>query len=143
MRAEKIQDDPERKMLRERGGAWLKKLREDAGLSQRQLAEAVDVGYYTFISQIESGRGRIPSDRYGEWARALKVDPQSFVCTLLSYYDPSIYAILFGDDNERRKDHLRNIRTQAMTEPADEPPLSRGSSPSATTPVRPSPWNAA
>ena len=57
--------------LRRQAGQWLKQLRESKGLSQRQLAQAVEVDYYTFISQIESGRGRIPPDRYELWARAL------------------------------------------------------------------------
>jgi len=48
------------KLLRREAGIWLKELREARGLSQRDLANLVGVEYYTFISQIESGRGRIP-----------------------------------------------------------------------------------
>ena len=50
--------------LRRDGGRWLKELREKAGVSQRELAAAVGAEYYTFISQLETGRGRIPPDRY-------------------------------------------------------------------------------
>ena len=46
--------------LRREAGKWLKRLRESQGLSQRELARRVSIEYYTFISQIESGRGRIP-----------------------------------------------------------------------------------
>ncbi len=53
--------------------------------------------YYTFISQLETGRGRVPPDRYRLWASALEVDPKLFVKQLLSYYDPITYDILFGD----------------------------------------------
>jgi len=35
--------------LRRDAGQWLKQLRETQGLSQRDLAEKVDVEYYTFI----------------------------------------------------------------------------------------------
>ena len=35
------------------------------------------MNFYTFISQLESGRGRIPPDRYKVWADALNVDPQA------------------------------------------------------------------
>ena len=49
--------------LRHEGGRWLKGRREQLGLSQRQLAQRVGVEYYTFISQLETGRGRIPPDR--------------------------------------------------------------------------------
>jgi len=76
-------------------GQWLKKLREDQGLSQREMADRLDLDYYTFISQLENGRGRIPVHRYAEWARALGQEPRSFVKTLLSYYEPTTYRILF------------------------------------------------
>ena len=87
---------PETNQLRREGGKWLKQLREDSGLSQRQLADLVGAEYYTFISQLESGRGRIPPDRYRLWAKSLKQDPRMFVQELLRYYDPVTHAILFG-----------------------------------------------
>jgi transcriptional regulator with XRE-family HTH domain len=83
--------------LRQQAGRWLKELREARGLSQRGLAEKVGAEYYTFISQLEAGRGRIPPDRYIAWAKALGVDPKIFVQTLLRYYDPVTYAILFQE----------------------------------------------
>ena len=81
--------------LRRQGGRWLKDLRETGGLSQRQLAERLHLDHYTFISQLETGRGRIPPDRYLAWAHALGVDKREFVRTLMSYYDPVTYGILF------------------------------------------------
>lgn len=83
--------------LRLDAGAWLKQLREAAGLSQRDLANLLNLEYYTFISQLENGRGKIPSNRYREWAGALQVDEKIFVKTMLMYYDPHSYEILFGD----------------------------------------------
>jgi transcriptional regulator with XRE-family HTH domain len=70
-------------------------LREKAGLSQRQLAARLDIEYYTFISQLENGRGRIPPDRYEDWAEALKVDVKDFTRELMRYYDPVTFRILF------------------------------------------------
>jgi transcriptional regulator with XRE-family HTH domain len=84
--------------LRREAGRWLKDLRERRGLSQRAIAERVGAEYYTFISQIEAGRGRIPPDRYAAWAGALNVEPKFLVRTLLRYYDPVTYKILFGDE---------------------------------------------
>jgi transcriptional regulator with XRE-family HTH domain len=81
--------------LRQQAGRWLKGLREARGLSQRGLAALVGAEYYTFISQLEAGRGRIPPDRYKAWAEALGVEPRTFVQTLLRYYDPVTYAIVF------------------------------------------------
>lgn len=81
--------------LRRSAGLWLKELRERRGLSQRQLAKLVGAEYYTFISQLETGRGRIPPDRYREWAAALQIDPAELVRTMMKYYDPVTYEILF------------------------------------------------
>ena len=85
--------------LRRSAGRWLKQLREQQGLSQRQLAEKVGVEYYTFVSQLEAGRGRVPPERYETWASALGVDPQWFVKGLMRFYDPITYRILFGADD--------------------------------------------
>ncbi len=76
-------------------GSWLKSLREEQDMSQRDLATALDLDYYTFISQLENGRGRIPPARYRDWAEALKVETREFVMTLLSYHEPLTYEILF------------------------------------------------
>jgi transcriptional regulator with XRE-family HTH domain len=84
--------------LRHDAGAWLKHAREEAGLSQRDLANILNLDYYTFISQLENGRGKIPSNRYREWANALQVDAKIFAKTMLMYYDPHSYEILFGEE---------------------------------------------
>jgi transcriptional regulator with XRE-family HTH domain len=81
--------------LRREAGRWLKSRRESCGLSQRELAEKVATDYYTFISQLETGRGRIPPDKYAVWARALNMSPRDFVLSLLPFYDPVTYDILF------------------------------------------------
>jgi transcriptional regulator with XRE-family HTH domain len=83
--------------LRRDGGKWLKERREGAGLSQRQLADRVGAEYYTFISQLETGRGRIPPDRYQAWAQALGLPPRIFVREVLRFYDPITHGILFGE----------------------------------------------
>jgi transcriptional regulator with XRE-family HTH domain len=89
--------DPEIRELRCMGGRWLKELREKRGLSQRGLAALVGAEYYTFISQLETGRGRIPPDHYLEWAAALDVPPAEFVREIMRYYDPVTHGILFGN----------------------------------------------
>lgn len=81
--------------MRREGGRYLKELREARGLSQRQLATLVGSEYYTFISQLETGRGRVPPDRYRAWASALDIDVQTFVKALMRFYDPLTYEILF------------------------------------------------
>jgi transcriptional regulator with XRE-family HTH domain len=81
--------------LRKEAGRWLKERRETCGLSQRQLADKVGAEYYTFISQVEMGRGRVPPDKYRVWSEALGLDTRDFVLALLPYYDPVTYEILF------------------------------------------------
>ena len=87
--------DPEVQRLRLAGGAWLKSLREDAQLSQRELADKVGISYYTFVSQLENGRGRLPPDRYEIWAEALNVEPKIFIRELMRFYDPVTHRLLF------------------------------------------------
>jgi len=79
-------------------GLWLRSLREEQGLSQRELADILSLEYYTFISQLENGRGKIPTHRYVEWARALGQNPQDFVRMLLKHYEPMTYRVLFEDE---------------------------------------------
>jgi transcriptional regulator with XRE-family HTH domain len=83
--------------LRRDGGKWLKEKREQANLSQRQLAAKVGAEYYTLISQLETGRGRIPSDQYLLWAEALDVPAHEFVLAMMRFYDPVTYEILFRE----------------------------------------------
>jgi transcriptional regulator with XRE-family HTH domain len=111
--------DPEVHELRRMAGMWLKQLREKRGLSQRAFANLVGAEYYTFISQLETGRGRIPPDRYHDWAEALGVPVADFVRTLMQYYDPVTYKILFGE-------------TQTETPIASESPREQGTSVSGT-----------
>ncbi|MDG5497970.1 helix-turn-helix transcriptional regulator [Niveispirillum sp. BGYR6] len=88
------------KELRRRAGAWLKNRRTEVGLTQRALAEAVGLEYYTMVSMIEAGRGRIPPDSYLAWASALQMAPAEFVRTLMQFYDPITHAILFGEPGD-------------------------------------------
>ena len=86
--------------LRMAAGVWLQEIRKAAGLKQRDLASALDFEYYTFVSQLENGRGRIPQAKYRGWARAVGMDEKVFAKKLLSFYDPVFYDILFGDEDQ-------------------------------------------
>jgi transcriptional regulator with XRE-family HTH domain len=87
----------DQKSQRKSLGLWLRLCREEQGLSQRELAERLSLDYYTFISQLENGRGKIPVHRYEEWAHALGQDPKDFVKMLLRHYEPTTHKILFDD----------------------------------------------
>ena len=88
----------ETKRLRQQAGRWLKEAREASGLTQAELAERVGLRYYTFVSQVESGLGRLPIETQGAWAAALGLDPREFAQTLLRYYEPELYRLLFGPE---------------------------------------------
>jgi len=86
---------PDTKKMRREAGAWLKELRGRAGLSQIELAEILGLKYYTFVSQVENGFGRVPTETIEAWGRALGQEPSPFAKKLLSYYDPEMYRLLF------------------------------------------------
>ncbi|MCO5070375.1 MAG: helix-turn-helix domain-containing protein [Rhizobiaceae bacterium] len=92
--------------LRKDGGQWLKHLREQAGYTQRSFAVAVGVDYYTFISQIETGRGSVPKERYSAWAETLGLQPKDFLRQYMKFFEPISYDILFGDGA-----HLKVVET--------------------------------
>ena len=85
------------KRLRKAAGVYLKGLRVDQGMTQRELASAVGLDYYTFISQLECGSGRVPPHLYIPFADAFDVDRPEFAKQMLKYYDPFGYQALFGN----------------------------------------------
>ena len=88
------------KDLRREAGRWLKAAREAAGLTQAELADRIGLRYYTFVSQVESGLGRVPIETQGAWAEAVGLNPAEFARTLLRYYEPELFRLLFGEAAE-------------------------------------------
>ena len=62
------------KSLRREAGRWLKAAREAAGLTQAELAEKTGLRYYTFVSQVENGLGRVPIEAQAVWAQSLGLE---------------------------------------------------------------------
>lgn len=91
------------KALRQQAGKWLKAAREHVGLTQAELSEQVGLRYYTFVSQVESGVGRLPIETQAVWAKALGLDEAEFARTLLAYYEPELYRLLFESDASPRR----------------------------------------
>ena len=89
---------PEGRQLRKEAGDWLKQRRADAGLSQVALAERLGMKYYTFISQVENGFSRVPTEAMEAWAVQLGLEPDKFAKHLLLYYEPELYRLLFGSE---------------------------------------------
>lgn len=89
---------PDVKTLRRQAGGWLKSLREAAGLTQADVADKLGLRYYTFISQVEGGHGRVPAHQMGEWADALGIERRTFATELLRYYEPELFGLLFDEE---------------------------------------------
>jgi len=86
---------PEARILRKQAGDWLKQKRAEAGLSQVDLAGRLGLKYYTFISQVENGFSRVPTETMQAWATHLGLDPSAFARHLLVYYEPELHRLLF------------------------------------------------
>lgn len=82
------------KELRKQCGVWLKGLRERAGKTQLEVSKALGYDYYTFVSQLEGGKGAIPQDKYEAYAKVLGVDPEWFGMNLLRYYNPYLFKLV-------------------------------------------------
>ena len=91
---------PEARQLRKLAGDWLKLRRADAELSQADLAARLGLKYYTFISQVENGFSRVPTEIMGAWARELGLEPAAFARHLLMCYEPEMHRLLFGAESK-------------------------------------------
>jgi transcriptional regulator with XRE-family HTH domain len=88
------------KRERKAAGAWLKGLRETAGLTQLELANRLGFKYYAFVSQVEIGFARLPTEKIEAWASEVGVDPAWFARRLLSYYEPELHRVLYKHEHE-------------------------------------------
>lgn len=86
---------------RKQAGAWLKGLRGQAGLTQLELANRLGIKYYAFVSQVETGSGRVPTEKMDAWAQTLGVDPSHFAKHLLSFYEPELHRLLYEVTSRR------------------------------------------
>ncbi|MEM8596105.1 MAG: helix-turn-helix transcriptional regulator [Pseudomonadota bacterium] len=89
--------DADTKDLRRQLGRWLKERRESRGMTQADLAEKLGLRYYSFVSQVENGLGRIPQDLYAPWAEAIDIDRSTFGWTVLAHLEPGLYRLLAED----------------------------------------------
>lgn len=83
------------KQQRKEAGTWLRQLREEAGLTQMELASRLGFKYYAFVSQVETGFSRLPTDKVEAWAQTLGVNPRQFAQRLISFYEPELHRVLY------------------------------------------------
>ena len=83
----------------------IKSLRKQMVYTQRELASKCELDYYTFISQIEAGVGKIPPSKLRIFATSLGVKPTLFAREILKYYDPVMFEILFDTPSDEATDY--------------------------------------
>lgn len=76
-------------------GAYMRQLREAKGLTQREVAQLVNVTD-NHISDVENGIRKMSPERYLQFAKVFGVDPQEFGKRVLFHYDPFTYQTIFG-----------------------------------------------
>ena len=86
------------RIMRKRFGAWLKGAREDAGLTQLDVAAILDYAYPTTVSQIERGASALPPGELERWAEAINVAPKKVAEMHLYYIEPFLFTALYGKD---------------------------------------------
>ena len=79
---------------RRKAGTYLKQCRELAGLTQRELANACGFDYYTFVSQLEGGHGKLPAEHWEKYSKTVGVDTKKFAQRLLGLYEPIVSKLL-------------------------------------------------
>ena len=85
---------------RRRGfGQRMKRVREDLQMTQLDMANATDQTYFTFISQVESGKAKIPTRDLSKWAKALKLDTYEFAKSYLKAVDQHLFEAIFEKDD--------------------------------------------
>lgn len=97
-----LNSHPDAAELRQKAGGYLKRVRAAARLTQQEVAVRVGLAYYTTVSQVERGTTRVPPDKMRQWAVAVGVEPRTFATTLLRYYDPFMWQLLFGSTGGER-----------------------------------------
>lgn len=86
----------EAKRNRKVAGAYIRELRLQRGLTQKELSKLLGLEYYTMISGVENGNNRVPPEALASWAKALRVNPREFAKRLLSHYEPRYFEALFA-----------------------------------------------
>lgn len=125
-KARQGRESPEDIKRRAECGAWLRRLREAQGLSSRELALALGSHNLSLVSQIETGQKKLPTHQIRDFARLLGVQPRDFARTLMRYYDPLNYEILFSaKEDQIWQPPEPQYRTSLKPQPLEVPQRSR------------------
>ena len=104
--------------LKKQQGAYLKDLRNASGLTQAEVAKALDCQWPSMVGGFEGGRFNLPPEKYLTFAQTVGVDPQEFVKNMLRWHNPWAYSILFPGEAVSPKGLLTASRSGPVTERA-------------------------
>jgi len=86
---------PGQRAALEKAGALLRRMREAAGLSVREVTEAIDLGDPALLELVENGRIALPFEIVLRLASVLgRNDPLSFVMRFTRSYNPDVWRTL-------------------------------------------------
>ena len=77
-------------------GQQLKDARTREGYTQKALAEALGLEYYTMVSQMELGYMSIPATLWVPISDTLRMDKYRWILQCVKEYQPEVYAALFA-----------------------------------------------
>lgn len=82
---------------RRAAGIRLRAIREAAGLTQRELATAMDI-VPTAVSAWETGRIALAPERYARFADVFDLEHIDFAKEMLRWTNPWLYVMIFPND---------------------------------------------
>lgn len=102
--------DKKRQRNLESLGQLVKDARVKEGFTQKALADALGLEYYTMISQMELGYISIPPSLWTPIADKLRLDRSNWVLECLLEIQPEVFRALFGNKSLREvSEHLSKL----------------------------------
>lgn len=87
---------------RETESEFIRRRREDLGMSQEELALAIGKHHKQYIANIESGRVGVPVWMIVDFAKALKVSVTKLIVLRLKAYEVEVRKVVFGRGVHKR-----------------------------------------
>ena len=97
-------------------GQWLKQLRLDAGLTQREVATVLGFESLRAVSALEVGGASVGQHHWPVLAELYGVAQEEFGRKMLAVSDPTLYGMIFGERKENvGGPHIQVITTRKVT----------------------------
>lgn len=100
-------------------GMYLRDLRENAQMTQADVATLMDV-HPTHISAIEHGRVTLPPDKYDMIVQLYDLDAEEFGRFILRFTNPWLFAMIYGISSDRTL--KRDLQRAALAYVGTKPP---------------------